>query len=179
MAGMQDAQPISLAQTRTVSSPRTLSAAKALALKMSSDALSGAEQLTSLPTAHKKAKLHAVVQGLWTGLRALPLKQSLLSMPETFRDEQHPRRMAQMKRKEEEERRKQEEAVVEAKRKEKEEKSKEEEQAAEARRMMNEVWVRRDHEMTDRLDVSHHVTESSEEHPTSNTKGRIGRSLDR
>ena len=67
---------------------------------------------------------------------------------------------------------KQEEAVVEAKSKEKEEKRKEEEAAAEARRVMNEVWVRRDHEIAvpDHHHVSHHVTESSEEHPTSSTK---------
>ena len=175
---MQDARPISLAQTGAVlvSSPATLGAAKAWALKMSlssvkmpSDALPGAEQLNSLPTAHKKTKLHAVVHGLGTGL---PPQQSLLSMPETFRDEQHPRMVAQMKRNEEEERMKQEEAVVEAKSKEKEEKRKEEEAAAEARRVMNEVWVRRDHEIAvpDHHHVSHHVTESSEEHPTSSTK---------
>jgi hypothetical protein len=205
VAGMQDARPISLAQTGAVlfSSPPTLGAAKVWALKMSlssikmpSDALPGAEQLNSLPTVHKKAKLHAVVQGLGTGLRGLrglPLQQSLSSMPETFRDEQHPRMVAQMKRNEKEERMKQEEAVVEAKRKEKEEKRKEEEAAAEARRMMNEVWVRRDHEIAWSHDhhhvshhhenadhhhvlhhvshhVSHHLTESSEEHPTSSTK---------
>ena len=48
----------------------------------------------------------------------------------------------------------------------------EEEAEAEARRMMNEVWVRRDHEIavSDHHHVSHHVTESSEEHPTSSTK---------
>jgi hypothetical protein len=185
---MQDARRISLAQSSSVlvSAPPTLAAAKASALKMSSDALAGAEELNSISTGHKKAELHAVVQGLGvtlgtglrglgTGLRGLPLRQSLVSMPSTFRDEQHPRMVAQMKQKEEEERRKQEKAVVEAKRKEKEEKRKEEEAAAEARRMMNEVWVRRDHQVTDDHHVSHHVAdhhvshhvaESSEEHPT-------------